>query len=77
MRRDQQCLKGILEVLDWTAKSIAGRTEADSPTVETLCLAVAQKLAIIGKITKPYNSVPWPDVAGLGNILVHPYNRGG
>ena len=48
---------------------------------ETLCYAVAQKLTIIGdavarlspEITARYNSVPWPDIVGLRNILVHEY----
>lgn len=29
MRRDQQRLNDIVEALDWIAKGIAGRTEAD------------------------------------------------
>lgn len=29
MRRDEQRLTDILEALDWIAKGIAGRTEAD------------------------------------------------
>lgn len=40
--RDQQRLTDILEALDWIAKAIAGRTEADSLSDETLCYAVAQ-----------------------------------
>ena len=81
MRRDQQRLNDILEALDWIAKGIAGRTEADFLADETLCYAVAQKLTIIGEavarlspeITARYNSVPWPDIVGLRNILVHEY----
>ncbi|MGE5567706.1 MAG: DUF86 domain-containing protein [Rhodospirillales bacterium] len=44
-----------------------------------MCYAVAQKLTIIGEavarlspeITTRYSSVPWPDIVGLRNILVH------
>ncbi len=81
MRRDQQRLNDILEALDWIAKAIAGRTEAEFLADETLCYAVAQKLTIIGEavarlsseVTSRYNSVPWPDIVGLRNILVHEY----
>lgn len=39
----------ILEALDWIAKAINGRLEADFLSDETLCYAVAQKLTIIGE----------------------------
>ena len=79
MRRDAQRLNDILEALDWIAKAVTGRTEADFVTDETLCYAVAQKLTIIGEavarlsleLTARHNSVPWPDIVGLRNILVH------
>jgi len=81
MRRDRQRLNDILEALDWIAKAIAGRTEAEFLADETLCYAVAQKLTIAGEavarlspeITGRHNSVPWPDIVGLRNILVHEY----
>jgi uncharacterized protein with HEPN domain len=81
MRRDQQRLSDILEALDWIAKAISGRTEAEFLADETLCYAVAQKLTVIGEavarlspeITARHNSVPWPDIVGLRNILVHQY----
>ena len=81
MRRDQQRLIDILEALDWIAKMIAGRTEAEFLVDETLCYAVAQRLTVIGEavarltpeITARYDSVPWPDIVGLRNILVHEY----
>jgi uncharacterized protein with HEPN domain len=38
-----------LEALDWIAKAVARRTEADFVADETLCYAVAQKLTIIGE----------------------------
>jgi uncharacterized protein with HEPN domain len=81
MRRDQQRLTDILEALDWIAKAISVRMEAEFLADETLCYAVAQKLTIIGEavarlspeITERYNSVPWRDIVGLRNILVHEY----
>jgi uncharacterized protein with HEPN domain len=48
MRRDQQRLDDILGALDWIAKAVSGRTEADFLADETLCYAVAQKRTIIG-----------------------------
>jgi uncharacterized protein with HEPN domain len=81
MRRDQQRLTDILEALDWIRKAIVGRTETDFFADETLCYAVAQKLTIVGEavarlspgITTRYDSVPWRDIVGLRNILVHEY----
>ena len=81
MRRDPQRRNDILAALDWIAKAVSGRTEADFLADETLCYAVAQKLTIIGEavarlspeITRRHNSAPWPDIVGLRNILVHEY----
>jgi uncharacterized protein with HEPN domain len=81
MRRDEQRLIDILEALDWIAKAITGRTEAGFLADEMLCYAVAQKLTIIGEavarlspdITMRHDSVPWSDIVGLRNILVHEY----
>lgn len=81
MRRDRQRLADILEALDWIAKAISGRTEVDFLADETLSCAVAQKLTIIGEaaarlrpeIKARHNAVPWPDIVGLRNILVHEY----
>ena len=81
MRRDEQRLNDILEALDWIAKAIAGRNEDEFVADEALCYAVAQKLTIIGEavarlsqdIRARHHSVPWPDIVGLRNILVHEY----
>jgi len=56
MRRDQQRLNDILEALDWIAKAIDGRKEADFLADETLCYAVAQKLTIIGEVRAHYRT---------------------
>ena len=81
MRRDDQRPNDVLEAIDWIAKAITGRTEADFLADETLCYAVTQKLTFIGEavsrlspeITTRHASVPWPDIVGLRNILVHEY----
>jgi uncharacterized protein with HEPN domain len=81
MRRDRQRLLDILDALDWIAKAVAHRTEAEFLADETLRYAIAQRLTVIGEavarltpqITAGYNSVPWPDIVGLRNILVHEY----
>jgi len=81
MRRDQQRLSDILQALDWIAKATSGRTESEFLVDETLCYAVAQKLTIVGEavarltpeITARHNRVPWRDIVGLRNILVHEY----
>lgn len=49
MRRDQQRLTDILEALDWIARAITGKAEADFLADELLCYAVAQKLTIVGE----------------------------
>lgn len=81
MRRDEQRLSDILEALDWITIAIAGRTEAGFVAHETLCYAVAQRLTMVGEavarlstaLKARYGSVPWQDIVGLRNILVHEY----
>ena len=45
----EQRLNDMLGALDWIAKAVSGRTEADFLADETLCYAIAQKLTIIGE----------------------------
>jgi uncharacterized protein with HEPN domain len=81
MRRDDERLSDIIEALDWIAKAIGGKSEAGFLSDEILCYAVAQKLTIIGEaaarlspeIVMLHNSIPWADIVGLRNILVHEY----
>lgn len=81
MRRDQQRLNDILDALDWIVKAVSGLTEAEFLGDETRCYAVAQRPTVIGEvvarltpeITARHDSVPWPDIVGLRNILVHEY----
>jgi uncharacterized protein with HEPN domain len=60
MRRDRQRLHDILEGLDWIARALSGRTEADFLQDETLCYAVAQKLTIVGEAVARLS----PDLTG-------------
>jgi uncharacterized protein with HEPN domain len=81
MRRDDQRLSDILEGLDWIANAVSDKTEAEFLADETLCYAVAQRLTVIGEavarlspeIKAQHGSVPWQDIVGLRNILVHEY----
>jgi uncharacterized protein with HEPN domain len=81
MRRDLQRLQDILEALDSVTNMIGGYTEAGFVANQTLCYAVAHRLTVVGEavarlsaeIKVRYPSVPWPDVVGLRNILVHEY----
>jgi uncharacterized protein with HEPN domain len=81
MRRDAERLQDILEALDSVTQMIAGRTEAQFLSDTTLCYAVAHRLTVVGEaagrisraVTDTNPSVPWPDIVGLRNILVHQY----
>jgi uncharacterized protein with HEPN domain len=81
MRRDEQRLSDILTALDWITKVVSGRTEDDFVADETLCYAVAQRLTTVGEavarlspeIKARHSAVPWQDIVGLRNILVHEY----
>lgn len=63
------------------ARATAGCKEAEFLKNEILCYAVAQRLIVIGEavarlssdITTRHDSIPWPDIVGLRNILVHEY----
>lgn len=81
MRRDDQRLTDIVDALDWIAKVIADKTVQDFLADETLCYAVAQRFPTVGEaigrlgpeIKARDSSVPWQDIIGLRNILVHEY----
>jgi len=81
MRRDRQRLQDILEALDSVARMTGGYSEAGFVANETLCYAVAHRLTVVGEaaarlsaeIKGRYPAVPWPDIVGLRNILVHEY----
>jgi len=72
MRRDEQRLHDILEALDWIAKAINGRLEADFLSDETLCYAVAQKLTIIGEAVARLS----PEITARHNAVCRARHRG-
>lgn len=81
MRRDRQRLHDIIEALTWVTKAVEGRTEDQFTGDETLRFAIAQQLTVVGEaaarlssdLTQKYPSIPWADIVGLRNILVHQY----
>jgi uncharacterized protein with HEPN domain len=81
MRRDDQRLNDILEALDWISRAVIGKTEADFVADDTLCYAVARRLITVGEAVARLSfeirardaSVPWQDIVGLRDILVHEY----
>jgi uncharacterized protein with HEPN domain len=81
MRRDHHRLQDILDALDSVAKMIDGRTEQEFLNEEVLRYAVAQRLTVAGEaaarltpeLTARNPSIPWADIIGFRNILVHQY----
>jgi uncharacterized protein with HEPN domain len=81
MRRDRQRLHDIIEALAWVTAAARGRTEDQFSGDETLRYAIARQLAVVGEaaarlnseLTRKYPLVPWADIVGLRNILVHEY----
>ena len=81
MRRDHLRLGDILEALEWIMNAIRGKTESTFIADETLCYAVAQRLTTVGEavarltpeLKVSCSSVPWQDIVGLRNMLIHEY----
>jgi uncharacterized protein with HEPN domain len=81
MRRDLQRLQDIVEALDSVTAMIGGHSEASFLQNDTLRYAVAHRLTVVGEaaarlgadVKVRYPAVPWLDIAGLRNILVHEY----
>jgi len=81
MRRDRQRLQDIVEALEWVLRVVEGRTEDQFAGDEVLRYAIIQQLTVVGEaaarlsseMTGKYPLVPWADVVGLRNVLVHQY----
>jgi uncharacterized protein with HEPN domain len=81
MRLDRQRFHDILDARDSLARIVAGHTEASFQDSEPIRYAVVQRLTVVGeaagrlspKIRERYSGLPWADVIGFRNILVHEY----
>jgi uncharacterized protein with HEPN domain len=81
MRRDRQRLEDILDALDSVARMIGDRLEQEFLRDEILQYAVAQRLTTVGEacarvtseLRSKYPAVPWADIVGFRNILIHEY----
>jgi uncharacterized protein with HEPN domain len=81
-RSDQVSLR---QMLDYSRKAVAmveGRAEEDLTTDEMLCLALTRVVEIIGEAAtrvsqagqQRHTHVPWSQIIGLRNRLVHGYD---
>ena len=81
MRRDRQRLQDILDALNSVIDMIGEKTQDEFLQDEVLRYAVAHQLTVVGEaasrlgqdIRTDHSSIPWPDIVGLRNILVHEY----
>ena len=81
MRRDEQRLQDMKAALRWIADSMAGVSAKEFLSNELLRFAVAQQLTVVGEaasrltaeLKHRHPDVPWVDIAGLRNVLVHEY----
>jgi uncharacterized protein with HEPN domain len=81
MRRDCQRLHDIVEALVWVTIAVEGRTEDQFGSDEMLRYAISQRLTVVGEaaarlsaeLPQRYPLVPWADIVGLRNVLVHEY----
>jgi uncharacterized protein with HEPN domain len=81
MRRERLFLRDIVEAADAIRDFVSGHTEQTFLQSELLRSAVVQKLTIIGEaaarlpseLKQRYAAIPWAEIAGFRNILVHAY----
>ena len=81
MRHERLYLNDISEAAEHIAAFIAGVDFAEFLQSELLRSAVVQKLMVIGEaaahvsevLASRYPEVPWPQIIGFRNILVHAY----
>ena len=79
--RDRAYLRDILNSTKEIKDFVAGKSFADFDTDRKCVLAVVKSLEIIGEATKnlskeirqSHTDIPWKDMAGLRDILVHKY----
>jgi uncharacterized protein with HEPN domain len=81
MRREELYLRDIVDASDAIQRFVEEVDEQDFIADEMLQSAVLQKLMIIGEaaarisesIRKQYPEIPWTDIVGFRNIVVHVY----
>ena len=81
MRRERLFLADIVEAADAIAEFLAGRTKEQFLADDLLRSALLHKLTVIGeaaarlsaRFRKQHSSVPWADIVGFRNIVVHSY----
>lgn len=75
----------LRHMLDYSQKAVAmiqGRSRADLDNDEMLCLALTRAVEVIGEAAtrvsqasqQRHGQVPWPEIIGLRNRLVHGYH---
>jgi uncharacterized protein with HEPN domain len=81
MRREELYLRDVLTAAAQIAEFVDGRTADSFETDKMLRSAVVHQLTIIGEavgrlseqLRSRYPGIPWSDVRGLRNIVVHNY----
>jgi uncharacterized protein with HEPN domain len=81
MRRDEQRLSDILEALEAVSRFVHSKSEAEFLEDLMLRSAVAQQLTVVGEavarisaeLRPRYEYVPWADIIGFRNIVIHEY----
>jgi len=75
----------LRHMLDYSRKAVAmieGRTREDLDRDEMLCLALTRVVEVIGEAAtrvsqagqQRHGQIPWPEIIGLRNRLVHGYD---
>ena len=75
----------LRHMLDYSRKAVAmieGRAREDLDTDEMLCLALTRVVEVIGEAAtrvsqagqQQHGQIPWPEIIGLRNRLVHGYD---
>jgi len=81
MRRDNALLKDILDAINAVEAFVGGKDKKEFFKSDLLQSAVMRKLEIIGEavknlspeLKKSYPHVPWKDIAGMRDKLIHGY----